>query len=98
MKVFLSELAQTKLIDLLKHIETKWGKLVRDNFLNKFIAKKNQISQQPYSCPQSHEVKGLFKCVVSKQTTFFYRITNNQIEIITVFDTRQNPERLTDEL
>ena len=39
-------------------------------------------------------------CVVSKQTTFFYRVNNirNEIEIITVFDTRQAPEKLDDEV
>jgi hypothetical protein len=39
-------------------------------------------------------------CVVSKQTTFFYRVNyiRNEIEIITVFDTRQDPDILDDEV
>ena len=94
MKVFLSELAETKLIELLGYIQDEWGVLVKEKFLKTFISKKDQISQQPMSCPESSEFKGLFKCVVSKQTTFFYRIENSEIEIITIFDTRQNPKKI----
>ena len=44
----------------------------------------------------STEFKGLFKCIVTKQTTFYYRVLSdkNEIEIITLFDTRQDPEKL----
>jgi len=74
MKVFLSELAETKLIELLDYIQDEWGVLVKKKFLEIFISKKDQISQQPLSCPESSEFKGLFKCVVSKQTTFFIEL------------------------
>ena len=100
MKVFLSELAEYKLRNTAEYIESKWGKSARNNFLNKFTKKISQISILPQSCPESVEFKGLFMCVVSKQTTFFYRVNNirNEIEIITVFDTRQAPEKLDDEV
>ncbi|NLP59458.1 type II toxin-antitoxin system RelE/ParE family toxin, partial [Lutibacter sp. B1] len=44
--------------------------------------------------------KGLFKCVVTKQTTFYYRIKfeREEIEIITVFDTRQDPNKLENDI
>lgn len=44
--------------------------------------------------------KGLYKCIVTKQTTFFYRINmkEKEIEIITFFDTRQNPNKLYKEI
>ncbi len=62
-------------------------------FLIYFEEKIIQISKQPKSCPESIDFKGLFKCVVSKQTTFYYRIKYGvaETEIITIFDTRQNP-------
>jgi hypothetical protein len=45
---------------------------------------------------QSYGFKWLFKCVVTKQTTFYYRIEfdKKEIEIITVFAARQNPNKL----
>jgi len=96
MKVFLSELAENKLLKLNNFLLEKWNLQVKNDFIEKLTSKINQISKQPESCPQSSEFKGLFKCVVTKQTTFYYRINldKNEIEIITVFDTRQNPDKL----
>lgn len=66
------------------------------DFIKKLTSKINQISEQPESCLQSIEFKGLYKCIVTKQTTFYYRINfdKKEIEVITFFDTRQNPDKL----
>lgn len=96
MNVFLSELAESKLLKLNDYLIEKWSIKARDRFFQKLDQKISQISSQPESCPQSTELKGLYKCVVTKQSTFFYRILANtsEIEIVTVFDTRQNPDSL----
>ena len=96
MKVFLSELAESKLLKLSEYLLENWNLKTRDKFIEKLTEKIEQISLQPESCPQSSEFKGLYKCVVTKQTTFYYRISRelNEIEIITIFDTRQNPKKL----
>ncbi|MES2238703.1 MAG: type II toxin-antitoxin system RelE/ParE family toxin [Bacteroidota bacterium] len=100
MKVFLSELAEEKLLKLNHFLLEKWNLKVRNDFIKKLTSKIAQISAQPESCPHSSKYKGLFKCVVTKQTTFYYRIIidKNEIEIITVFDTRQNPNKLEDDI
>jgi plasmid stabilization system protein ParE len=94
--VFLSELAEFKLLKLSDYLLENWNLKVRNDFIQKLTAKIEQIAKQPESCPQSSDFKGLYKCVVTKQTTFYYRINfiENEIEIITVFDTRQNPDKL----
>lgn len=51
----------------------------------------------PKSCPMT-ESEGIFKNVVSKQTSYYYRIQNLDIEIITLTDNRQNPEKIAKEL
>ncbi|WP_339844320.1 type II toxin-antitoxin system RelE/ParE family toxin [uncultured Dokdonia sp.] len=96
MKVFLSELAERKLLILSEYLLENWNSKTRDQFIEKLTKKIKQISFQPESCPQSSELKGLYKCVVTKQTTFYYRISTglDEIEIITIFDTRQNPDKL----
>jgi len=96
MKVFLSELAENKLLKLNDYLLENWSLNVKNDFIKKLTSKIDQISEQPESCPQSSEFKGLFKCVVTKQTTLYYRINldRNEIEIITIFDTRQNPDKL----
>ncbi|WP_127845266.1 type II toxin-antitoxin system RelE/ParE family toxin [Psychroflexus aestuariivivens] len=96
MEVFLSELAESKLIKLSEYLLENWNLKTRDKFISKLTDKIKQISFQPNSCPQSTEFNGLYKCVVTKQTTFYYRILSqvNEIEIVTIFDTRQNPDEL----
>ncbi len=100
MQVFLSELAQSKLLRLSHYLLEEWSLKTRDNFILKLTDKIKQISIQPDSCPKSTKYEGLYKCVVSKQTTFYYRILrqSNEIEIITIFDTRQNPDKLGKEI
>ena len=68
MKVFLSELAEDKLLKLNDFLLENWNLKVRNDFIKKLASKIDQISDQPQSCQQSSEFKGLFKCVVTKQT------------------------------
>ena len=96
MTVFLSELAESKLLKLSEYLLEEWNLKTRDKFILKLNDKIKQISNQPDSCPESSEYENLYKCVVTKQTTFFYRIIaeKKEIEIITIFDTRQHPDKL----
>lgn len=96
MNVFLSELAERKLLKLSEYLLENWNLKTRDEFISKLSEKIKQISIQPDSCSKSSEFKNLYKCVVTKQTSFYYRIKwdKEEIEIITIFDTRQNPDKL----
>ncbi len=100
MNVFLSELAESKLTQLLAYLLEEWNVKTRNKFIQKLTDKINQISSQPDSCTKSTEYEGLYKCVVTKQTTFCYQVLveSNEIEIITLFDTRQNPDKLNKDI
>ena len=100
MKVNISNLAESKLLNLYNYLTENWNLQVKIDFHKKLILKIEQIKLHPYSCLESFEYKGLYKCVVTKQTTFYYRVLLNQqeIEIISVFDTRQNPKKLIKDL
>ncbi|NBC58688.1 MAG: type II toxin-antitoxin system RelE/ParE family toxin [Bacteroidetes bacterium] len=96
MKVFLSELADLKLTELCQYLLEEWSLKTRDKFISKLNDKITQISNQPESCPKSLRFKELYRCVVTKHTTLYYRILkkSNEVEIITIFDTRQNPDKI----
>lgn len=100
MNVFLSSKAETKLLELANYLIEEWSHKVKDKFFERFNKKVTQISIQPNSCPKSYELAGLHKCVVSKQTTFYYRVIKekNEIEIITIFDSRQHPRKIIKEV
>lgn len=99
MNVFLSKSAEEKLLKLTEYLLENWGSKAKKDFINKLTEKIDQIALQPQSCPKSSTFKNLYKCVVTKQTTLYYRIalTPKAIEIITIFDTRQNPAKLNRE-
>jgi plasmid stabilization system protein ParE len=100
MEVILSPNAENKLEEITKYLLSEWGNKVKIDFLSKLTSKIDQISLQPESCPKSKELGGIYKCVVTKQNTFYYRINSqkNILEVIIIFDTRQNPNKLKKQL
>jgi plasmid stabilization system protein ParE len=98
MKVFLSPVAEVKIQLLLDYLEREWSLQVRKNFLLKLSKKLKQISKQPYSCIKSKEFPNLYKCIVTRQTSFFYRININEIEVITLIDNRHDPAIIDNEI
>ena len=50
------------------------------------------ISQTPYLYPKS-DVSGVRRAVVQKYNTLYYRVTDNQVEILSFFSNRQGPKR-----
>ena len=98
LKVYLSPLAEKKLSLLLEYIEHKWAKKERDEFLERILNSFKRVAIHPESSPKSQTFPNLFKCVVSKQTSFFYRFNSDDLEIITVFDNRQDPDKIESEI
>ena len=94
LKVRLSEVAQERLLDILKYVEIEWSTSSKNKFLKKFDEKIQQISQQPKSCPESEDVPGIYKGVVEKHVSFVYRINSDFIDVLTVFDNRQSPQEI----
>lgn len=96
MEVFFSDLAELKLKSLTNYLLEEWSYEVKTEFLAKLTAKIDHISIYPESCPKTSNYGGIYKCVVTKQTTFFYRVNfvDEEIEIITLFDTRQDPNKI----
>ena len=98
MKVYLSPLAKFKLEILLEYLELEWGASVKFNYLELFKQKSVQISEFPHSNPKMQYYENVLKCVVTAQSSFYYRILESEIEIITITDNRQNPEKVLSEI
>jgi len=98
MRVFLSPLAERKLMLLLDYLTENWSLGVKNEFLSELKRSIKQIELHPRSCQESIEMPNLYRCVVTKQTSFYYRINAEDIEIVTVIDNRQNPNNLIEEI
>lgn len=96
MEVFFSDLAKDNLKNLTNYLLEQWGYKVKQNFIAKLDKKIEQISVFPESCPKSLQFGGIYKCIVTKQITFFYRVNfdRDEIEVIALFDTRQDLDKL----
>jgi len=90
-EIRLSVRATNKLKKLLAFLETEWSVKSKKDFVVKLDACLKKIQTLPESFPESDAVKGLKKCVITKQTTLYYKYSANTIDIVTFFDTRQNP-------
>ena len=93
-KIVLSKRASRNLEKLLEYLETKWSKRVKDNFIKKLDKALLILKEKPESSPKSEVIKGLYRRVITKQTTAFYKFDNKNIYLVTIFDTRQDPDKL----
>lgn len=98
LQIRLSDLASKKLDTLLDYLEEEWSLSVANNFEDIFGEKLSHVLNYPESCIRSKRFFNLYLCVVTKQTSFLYRINNNEIEVITVFDNRSNFTSITNEI
>ncbi|EPR66905.1 type II toxin-antitoxin system RelE/ParE family toxin [Cyclobacterium qasimii] len=97
-KVFLSKTAEKKLDKLFKYLITEWSVKVKTDFVEKLDSSLEIIKKQPEIFPESKKGEGLKKCVITKQTILYYRYNSKRINIVTLFDTRQNPKKLDKEI
>jgi len=92
--VKVSHTAEKKLEQLFDFLVKNWSVKVKNDFIRKLDKSINVIKVFPDSFPESEKEKGLRKCVITKQTTLYYRFNSTTINIVTIFDTRQNPDNL----
>ena len=93
-KVEISKTAEKKLDKLFDYLLQNWSQKVKSDFINKLDKSINLIKSTPEIFPESVDQKGLHKCVITKQTTLYYRFNSKTIFIVTLFDSRQHPNKL----
>ena len=93
-KIKLSRRSLHKLEKLLDYLEKEWSAKVKEDFIEKFDKAVKIIQNNPLTFQKSEIVKGLHMCIISKQTTVYYRFDDECVYIVTFFDNRQNPDRL----
>lgn len=96
--VIVSKTAENKLEVLFEYLLKKWSFKVKSEFVKKLDRNIEIIKNNPEGFPESENKPGLHKCVITKQTTLYYRYDDDKIIIVTLFDTRQNLGDLKKEL
>ena len=92
-ELIFTERSLKEIKNISEFITAKWSIRVNLKFLNKLKFNFDLLIINSEIFPPIQQKK-LRKCVVSKQTTIFYKIEKNQIIIVSVFDSRQNPLKI----
>lgn len=83
--------ATKEYLNLIDYLLDEWGERPARKFANRLETILAEISERPKMYPVTISRRNVRRCVVSKQASLYYRIRNEKIELITIFDTRQNP-------
>ena len=80
--------------DLLDYLTLKFSLNVGNKFVQKLDGFVKIILEDPETFKKSDLNSNLRKCVISKQTTVYYKFNQNQINFLSIFDTRQSPSKI----
>jgi len=80
-----------KLVDYLME---KWGLDITLDVIHDLERTFSQIEKSPDHYPILLKKKNIRRCVFSPQTSIFFKADDGIIEILTLFDNRQNPKKL----
>lgn len=93
MRIVWTKKAQKRFGEILDYIQLNFGDLARQSF----IIKTKDFTKLLYEFPEIGTLeipeKKLRGFQLTKQTRLFYRLKNDQIILLTFFDSRQDPKR-----
>ena len=90
-----SPLAERDFANILEYLNKNWDEKVTNNFIDLTEEIIGHISVNPRQFPVIYKKEKIRKCVLTKHNTRFYRVSKSQVEILGVYDTRQDPNTLT---
>ena len=94
-KLHWTDEAQLTYDENLAYLESEWDINTFNKFLYRIDEVLKSISETPEIYPIKNEIERIHKCVVNKHITLYFRIVNSsQIDLISFWNTHQNPDNL----
>lgn len=93
-KIIWSVEALKDLKEIFDYLELKWTEREMKSFARKLGRQIEIIKSQPLIYPQSRK-KNIRRAVISRQTTLYYELSTDEIRIVSLFDNRKDPKKLT---
>ena len=90
-----SPLSESDFAKILEYINKNWDEKVTNQFVDLTENILKQISINPKQFPVIHKKEKIRKCVLTKHNALFYRDNKTQVDILRIYDTRQDPNTLT---
>ncbi len=93
-RVVWSPIAVEDFENVVEYLSIHWEVKVLDRFIDKVEDLINQISLNPQLYSEINKEMGVRKCVISKHNTLYYSESQEQVNILRIYDNRQNPQTL----
>lgn len=94
-QIIWSLLSEIDFANILDYLNENWDEKVAIHFIDLTENILKQISINPRQFPIIYKKKKIRKCVLTKHNSIFYRDSKTQIDILRIYDTRQDPNNLT---
>ena len=92
--VIISPQAREDIINILSYLSLNWNQEVIDEFQQKLETFYFIVSVNPRLFGYFNKQKNIRKYAITRQNIIYYRNKRKEVQIITVFDARQNPSKL----
>lgn len=90
-----SPLSENDFSTILEYLKENWGDKIVQGFIEITSSSLSQISTNPKQYPLINKNKKIRKCVLTKHNTLYYRDSKESIDILRIYDNRQDPQKLT---
>jgi plasmid stabilization system protein ParE len=87
--------ADLDLEQILGYLENKWSVYVVQDFINNLFSTLEWISFNPDSFMQVNKSDNIRKYVLSEHYTLYFEVFDKHIDLLRIFDNRQNPNKLS---
>jgi plasmid stabilization system protein ParE len=92
-KILWTDYALKELENTIEYLEENWTEKELKNLAENIEDKLALISKNPYLFQESEFKKDIRRVIILKYNTLYYRVSNEQVEIISFFSNRQNPAK-----
>ncbi len=92
-QVIISDEVFSALNAVVLYLENKWSKKDAENFLLTFYDKVDTIAKNPSIGRKTSKNPTIRKVLITKHNILYYEVTGNQIALLTIFFTVQNPDK-----
>lgn len=93
-QIIWSPLAEKDFNSILDYLQNKWDNIVVRKFISITFELIHQISVNPKQFPLIYKTEKIRECVLTKHNILFYRENKTTIDILRIFDNRQDPQKL----
>ena len=93
-KIIWTSRALSDLKNIISYLEENWTLIEIQKFARLLDLQLNRLIIHPFLIPESNKYKKIRKSVLTRQISIYYRVINHEIQVISLFDNRQNPKKL----